>query len=134
MAGVVVVVVAAVVARALALKRRLVVGSLLADPPLDRIGALFPQGWKKFVLNMSQLMKTKTDLSLAGETDTSVDGMVAVARMATKGSSVVDAWIRSNLPVDYGVNIQNKKWNESRLINMGVYKKQLIGYVSSEIP
>lgn len=40
---------------------------------------------------MSQLMKTKTDLSLAGETDTSVDGMVAVARMATKGSSVVDA-------------------------------------------
>jgi hypothetical protein len=83
---------------------------------------------------MSQLMKTKTDLSLAGETDTSVDGMVAVARMATKGSSVVDAWIRSNLPVDYGVNIQNKKWNESRLINMGVYKKQLIGYVSSEIP
>lgn len=115
MAGVVVVVVAAVVARALALKRRLVVGSLLADPPLDRIGALFPQGWNNFFehvtihLQGEQLMKTKTDLSLAGETDTSVDGMVAVARMATKGSSVVEAWIRSNLPVDYGVNNQKKK-------------------------
>ena len=44
-------------------------------------------------------MKSVTDLSAAGVTGSSVDGAVAVARMETKGSSVVDAMMRSILPV-----------------------------------
>ena len=51
-------------------------------------------------------MKSVTDLSAAGVTGSSVDGAVAVARMETKGSSVVDAMMRSILPVFFFFIIQ----------------------------
>ena len=56
-----------------------------------------PINVKTFTSNIK--MKSVTDLSAAGVTGSSVDGAVAVARMETKGSSVVDAMMRSILPV-----------------------------------
>jgi hypothetical protein len=42
-------------------------------------------------LSHEHVKTRKTHLSPAGDTGSSVEGMVAVARIATKGSSVVDA-------------------------------------------
>lgn len=49
--------------------------------------------YKKQCLKMSQILNEndETDLSPANDTGSSVEGMVAVARIATKGSSVVEA-------------------------------------------
>ena len=46
---------------------------------------------KKTHLKFLSHEHVKTYLSPAGDTGSSVEGMVAVARIATKGSSVVDA-------------------------------------------
>ncbi len=66
---------------------------------------------------------------MATVTDSSVDGAVAVARIEAKGSGVVEAWMRSILPV-----FIRSRASDFGLIMTEICKKKEQVYVFSRIP